>query len=76
MDEVIKKLLFADIDDTALKAAFASGDEAAVNREWDLWIEKLEARAKRDPIFAEWFEDFRKDQERLLRWDENINDGS
>ncbi len=62
-----------DIDDTALRAAFASGDEAAVDREWDIWIAKLEAKAAADPEFAKWFEDFRKDQERLLRWDDEID---
>lgn len=67
-------MAFKDIDDTALKAAFASGDEEAVNREWDKWIAKLEAKAEEDPIFAKWFEDFRDDQEKLLRWDETIGD--
>jgi hypothetical protein len=62
-----------DLDNTALKAAFASGDEAAVEREWTAWIAKLEARAAADPEFAKWFEEFAKDQERLLRWDEEIN---
>ncbi|MEQ1605861.1 MAG: hypothetical protein ABL999_13440 [Pyrinomonadaceae bacterium] len=65
---------FDDIDDTALKAAFAAGDEEAVDREWNIWIEKLEAKAARDPIFAKWFEDFRADQEKLLRWDETIGE--
>ena len=62
----------SDIDDTALKQAFASGDEAAVDREWNIWIAKIEAKAAKDPAFAKWFEDFRSDQERLLRWDDVI----
>ncbi len=64
----------SDIDDTALRAAFASGDEEAVDREWNIWIEKLEAKAAADPVFAKWFEDFRADQEKLLRWDETIGE--
>lgn len=65
---------FDDIDDTALKAALAAGDEATARREFDTFIEKLEAKAARDPVFAKWFEDFRDDQEKLLRWDETIGD--
>ena len=38
------------------------------------WIEKLEAKAARDPVFAKWFEEFRDDQEKLLRWDETIGE--
>ena len=57
---------FTGIDDTALNTAFASGDEAAVNREWNIWIAKLEAKAAKDPVFAKWFEEFRSDQEILL----------
>lgn len=62
----------SDIDDTVLKQAFASGDEAAVDREWNIWIAKLEAKAAIDPAFAKWFEDFSADQERLLRWDDVV----
>ena len=62
------------IDDTALKAAFASGDEAAVDREWNIWIAKLQAKAAKDPVFAKWFDQFCKDQELLLRWDNIIGD--
>jgi len=64
---------FTGIDDTALKAAFASGDESAVDREWNKWIAQLQAKADKDPQFAKWFEDFRTDQERLLRWDDVID---
>jgi hypothetical protein len=65
---------WSDIDDTALKAAFASGDEEAANREFEALIEKLEAKAAADPVFAKWFEDFRTDQEKLLCWDETIGE--
>jgi len=61
-----------DIDDSALKAAFASGDEAAVDREFKKWIAKLEAMAEKNPAFAKWYDSFCKDQERLLRWDDNL----
>ncbi|MEP6847849.1 MAG: hypothetical protein ABI999_03270 [Acidobacteriota bacterium] len=64
------------IDDTALKAAFASGDEAAAEREWNMLIAKLQAKAAKDPAFAEWFEKFRADQEIQLRWDNVIEDTS
>ncbi|MFZ1701380.1 MAG: hypothetical protein WBO10_02360 [Pyrinomonadaceae bacterium] len=63
-----------DIDDSALKAAFANGDEDAVQREWEIWIGKLQAKADEDPVFAKWFEEFRDDQEKLLRWDDEIDD--
>ena len=36
------------------------------------WIAKLEERAEADPIFAKWFEEFRDDQERLLRLEDTI----
>ena len=65
---------FSDIDDTALKQAFASGDEAAVEREWTRWIAKLEAKAAADPKFAEWFHEFCKDQEILLHWDDAVDE--
>lgn len=64
----------SDIDDTALKQAFASGDEAAVDREWHIWIAKLEAKAAADPVFGKWFEDFRADQGLLLRWDDMLDE--
>jgi len=64
-----------DIDGTALKAAFASGDEAAVEREWKAWLAKLETRAEKDPDFAVWFAEFCNDQERLLRWDDELDVG-
>ena len=38
------------IDDTGLREAFASGDEAAVEREWTKWIAKLRAKAATDPV--------------------------
>ena len=66
---------FDDIDDTELKKAFASGDEAAVDREWHKWIAKLEAKAARDPVFAKWFEEFCAEQERQLRWDDTLEEG-
>ena len=65
---------FNDIDDTAFKAALAAGDEETARREFDAMIEKLEAKAARDPVFAKWFEDFRADQEKLLRWDDTIGE--
>lgn len=49
-------------------------DVEAVNREWDIWLEKLQAKAAADPLFTKWFEDFRADQEKLLCWDETIGD--
>jgi hypothetical protein len=63
-----------DIDGSALKAVFASKDEAAIHREWDPWIAKVEAKAAREPEFGKWFEEFRADQERLLRWDDVLED--
>lgn len=74
INEAAMKSVLPDIDDSALRSAFASGDEAAVNREFRKWIAKLEERADRDSVFAEWFENFRTDQERLLRWDDVIGD--
>ena len=65
---------FEDIDDTAFKAALAAGDEETARRESDAMIAKLEAKAARDPVFAKWFEDFRADQEKLLRWDDTIGE--
>ena len=64
------------IDDTALRDAFASGDEAAVEREWNKWIAELQAKAATDPVFAVWFKEFCKDQETLLRWDDVISEKS
>lgn len=61
-----------EIDDFALKAAFASGDEAAVDREWHIWIAKLEALAEKNPPFVKWFDEFCKDQERFFRWEDMI----
>ncbi len=65
---------FDDIDDKAFKAALAAGDEETAHREFDEMIKRLEAKAARDPVFAKWFEEFRDDQEKLLRWDETIGD--
>ncbi len=59
---------------TELKKAFASGDDAAVDREWNKWIAKLEARAARGAIFAKHFDEFCANQEKLLRWDDVIGD--
>ncbi len=67
---------FNDIDDTALRAAFASGDEEAVDREWNKWIAKLEALAEKNPAFGAWFREFCTEQERLLRWDDVIQEDS
>ena len=67
-------LQFSDIDDSALKAAFASGDEDAVDREFKAWTAKLEAKAAKDPVFAKWFEAFCAEQELLLRWEDTIGD--
>lgn len=67
-------LAYRKVDDTKLKEAIASEDEESVNREFMAWIEQLEAIADRDPIFAKWFEEFRDDQEKLLRWDDIIGD--
>ena len=64
------------IDDTALRDAFASGDEAAVEREWNKWIAELQAKAATDPVFAVWFKEFCNDQETLLRWDDVISEKS
>ena len=61
-----------EIDGSALKAAFESGDEAAVNREWEIWIAKLQAAAEKNPAFGAWFEKFCADQERVMRWDDVI----
>jgi len=66
---------FDDIDDTAFKTALAAGDEDTAHREFNTLIEKLEAKADADPVFAKWFEDFRSDQEKLLRWDDTIGEG-
>ncbi len=68
--EAIK--LYSNIDDTALLAAFESGIEADIEREWDEWIAKLEAFAETDPIFADWYKDFCETMERYLRWDDTI----
>lgn len=65
---------FSDIDDSALKAAFESGDQEAVDREFKAWTAKLEAKAAKDPVFAKWFEEFCAEQELLLRWDDTIGD--
>ncbi len=63
---------FDDIDDTAFKAALAAGDEETAHREFDAMIAKLEAKAAADPVFAKWFEEFKAEQELLLRWDDTI----
>ena len=65
---------FDDIDYAAFKAAVAAGDEAAAHREFDSMIDKLEAKAEKDPIFAKWFEGFKAEQELLLRWDDTIGE--
>ena len=64
-----------EIDSSALKAAFESGDEAAVQREWEKWIAKLLAAAENNPAFGAWLEEFRADQERLLRWEGSLATG-
>ncbi len=65
---------FRNVDDTALKAAFASGDEEAADREFKAWTAKLEAIAAKDPVLAKWLEEFCAEQERLLRWDDTLGD--
>ncbi len=65
---------FSTVDDTKLKEAFASGDDKAVDREFTAWVGQLEEIAESNPIFAKWFEEFRDDQEKLLRWDDVIGD--
>lgn len=61
-----------DVDDTKLREAFAAEDEAAVEREWNIWIGKLQEKAADDPVFGKWFEAFRADQEKLMRWDDTL----
>lgn len=65
---------FDDIDDTAFKAALAAGDEETARREFEALIAKLESKAAADPVFAKWFEEFKADQEKLLRWDDTIGE--
>ncbi len=67
-------LAFSTVDDSALRAAIASGDEDAVDREFTAWTAKLEAEAAKDPVIAKWFEEFCAEQERLLRWDDTLGD--
>lgn len=65
-------LAMKDVDDTKLREAFAAEDEAAVEREWNIWIGKLQEKADDDPVFGKWFEAFRADQEKLMRWDDTL----
>lgn len=78
-DEIERRMIvdkFSDIDHMPLKKALESGDTAAVRREWDKLIPRLEAKAAKDPVFGAWFHEFCAEQERLLRWDDVIGDES
>ncbi len=63
---------FGDIDISKLLAA--RDDAEAAHREFQALIPQLEAKAAKDPVFAKWFEEFRAEQERLLRWDDTLGD--
>lgn len=65
---------FRNIDDSKLKAAIQSGDKDAVDREFKAWTAQLEAIAAKDPVVGKWFDAFCAEQERLLRWDDTINE--
>jgi hypothetical protein len=74
LNEAVAKALLPGVDDSALRAAFASGDKRAVDLEFAKWFGQLQDHADKDPKFATWFEEFCKDQERLLRWDDEIGE--